>query len=250
MSGDTVDFHKMQALGNDFLVLDHSPSELNADDIQALACRKTGIGFDQLLSITPNHQGKHASLEIFNADGSIARMCGNGLRCITKFLIDYHQFPSSFQVSIDDQKYDVKMLDQDSYSVNMKAPMMCAFHEKHEPSYVLVNIGNLHAVIFDEVENKEAMFQKLYHKHNCNVHFASIHSLHRVDIKPYERGVGPTLACGSGACATVWAAHQFHQIAPRAHVAMPGGEVMVSINLSTSEIWLQGSAEYSFYGRI
>ena len=159
-------------------------------------------------------------------------------------------------------KYDVQLvndnchamgatyLDDKNYAVNMKAPVMCALHETHEPPYVLVNIGNLHAIVFQEVDNKEFMFQKLYRKHNCNVHFAKIHSLHRVDITPYERGVGSTLACGSGACASVWAAHQYQQLAPRAHVSMPGGEVMVSINLTTSEIWLQGSAEYSFYGNI
>jgi diaminopimelate epimerase len=238
----------MQALGNDFLIIDDVKA-LGIDKIQSLACRKTGVGFDQLLVVNPDIDNHNASVDIYNADGSSALMCGNGLRCVTKYLIDHYQYPNQFSVQIGQRHYHVEKLGDDEFAVNMKAPSTCAFHEHHEPPYVLVDIGNLHAVVFEDVPNKDSLFKRLHHKHNCNVHFATLHSLHRIDIKPYERGVGATLACGSGACATVWAAYQFYQLAPKAHVAMPGGEVVVSINVTTSELWLQGAAEYSFFGQ-
>ncbi|HJN37698.1 MAG TPA: diaminopimelate epimerase [Gammaproteobacteria bacterium] len=245
-----MDFHKMQALGNDFIIIDDVKNPLNIEQIQSLACRKTGVGFDQLLEIKPNISQHQVDVSIYNADGSSAQMCGNGLRCVTKYLIDHYQYPNQFVVEINQRSYHVEKIHDDEFAVNMKAPSTCAFHEKNDIPYVLVDIGNLHAVVFKEVSNKESLFKKLYHKHNCNVHFAELHSLYRMDIKPYERGVGATLACGSGACAAVWAAYQFYQLAPKAHVIMPGGEVMVSINVTTSELWLHGPAEYSFFGQI
>lgn len=214
-----IQFTKMHGLGNDFMVIDtfEKHLDLKAEQIQRWSHRKTGIGFDQLLMLEPCDNDKHvANYRIFNADGSEVEQCGNGARCIAKYLVDRaHAKSGSFTVETMTRVLEIQFDSDDAITVDMGEPSYTeeatlAFRGESMP-FVPVSLGNPHAIFYvsttDDVQHLTEISKLLQkdkrYPDGVNVSFAKMVSNDEIKVKTYERGVGVTEACGSGACAAV-----------------------------------------------
>jgi len=226
-------FIKMQAQGNDFVVLDgrHKPlPELNSELIQALADRRFGIGCDQLLVLLPDTQAD-ARLRIFNSDGSEADNCGNGLRCIGKLLLEEND-TTSVKIRLNDRSVLAEYGDS-GIRVHMGSAQISGRTDAH----VDVEIGNPHTVFFEAVEEFPA---------DRNIEIVSGQVGDNIYVDFIERGSGHTPACGSGACAVAIAVWETDGHSRPQTIHMPGGEVAVSGN--KDDIILEGPVSKVFTG--
>lgn len=226
-------FEKMQAQGNDFVIintLQQPIPEIDEPWIKNLCDRRYGIGCDQLLILKDDAQA-HASVRIFNADGSEAANCGNGLRCAGSLLMKFLN-KSVVMISLADRTVTVSESD-DLISVEMGSALV----EQVTPAHVDVSIGNPHSVFFEAVES---------FPENRNIEIITGQIADHAYIDIIERGAGRTLACGSGACAVataIW--HQEKHQRPLT-IEMPGGTVIVKG--SPENITLSGSVTHVFSG--
>jgi len=217
-----IPFIKMHGLGNDFIFIDKIdlPKSFNAEFIQKIAHRKTGIGCDQLI-VYSSFSPKRYLMEIYNADGSSAKMCGNATRCLGLHIFEQHQ-ETDVEIVVGDKILKVKVLDNGLVQANMgeaqfEAEWMpkTAFLTDIAYTYglnpkeiVCVDLGNPHIVIlYNNLSDQDKRslgerLQKIFEKiGGINVNFAKFIE-DQIDLKVWERGVGFTMACGSGACAT------------------------------------------------
>ncbi len=220
----SLKFVKMQAQGNDFIILDaiteHIP-DLSQSLIQKMCHRHWGVGCDQLLIIKESEQAD-ALLLIYNADGSLATNCGNGLRCVGDLLLT-QLAKDEVSIALADRVVLLRRTTQ-GIRVNMGKSMV----EKVTKDYIDVDMGNPHRVYFkDAVACPER-----------NVEIISSFDAQHAHICIIERGTGETLACGSGACATAVAIWQQEKHQQPLHIHMPGGVVMVSQH--HHDIYLEG----------
>ncbi len=208
-------FVKMQAQGNDFVLLDglrHALPSPDADFVRRIAERRYGVGCDQVLLLEPCKDAD-AAMRIFNSDGSEAANCGNGLRCAAEHLMRAHGIAAP-RIRLADRIVPARR-----GAAGIGVAMGAARIEAREGAHVDVNIGNAHRVFFEATEDFPA---------DRNVEIVTGQAADRIWIEIIERGAGRTLACGSGACAAavaVWALDG--RIRPL-EVAMPGGIVRVS----------------------
>ena len=227
-------FIKMQAQGNDFVILDGRASplpELTEELIRALADRRLGIGCDQLLVLLPDNQAD-ARLRIFNNDGSEAENCGNGLRCVGNLLLEAN---GATDVSIRINGRTVSAEHGDSgIRVHMGSAQVCARTDAH----VDIDIGNPHTVFFEAVETFPA---------DRNIDIVSGQIGDNIYVDFIERGSGHTPACGSGACAVAVAVWETDGHCRPQTIHMPGGEVTVSG--SKDDIALEGPVFQVFSGK-
>lgn len=259
-------FIKMEALGNDYIYVDmeENPS-LTPDGIKALApklCpRNKGVGADGIIILY--RENSHIFTRIFNPDASEAEVCGNGLRCVARLAFDkgWTDGKRSFDIVLGKTKKHIKAHVEDhEVSVNMgKAQISEAdtiFYKDNEIHYIPVSIGNPHAVIFvsdlnsvkveelgPAVENDKKFPQR------TNVEFAEVVSKTRIRLRIWERGTGETLACGSGACATAYAAFFSGFCEQDLEIEMKGGVAKVSIKEDQSML-LTGPVNYVFKGEL
>jgi diaminopimelate epimerase len=268
-------FSKMQALGNDFVVLDHTREKiiLNTTLIQKLCDRHFGIGCDQLLILEKiDHGADDFLMRIFNADGNEVYQCGNGMRCITRYIHEnYLPNTKKFSVSTARKKYQVAIQNDGLIAVNMDKPIFepkdIPFHAEIENKQYVVksdvgeftasvlSVGNPHCVIqVDEIEHVamnitgRALSKAPCFPEAANVEFMQIVNPELIKLRIYERGVGETLACGSGACASVAAGHHLGLLSDQVRVIMAGGELQ--IKMQNNEVWMLGPADYVFEGEI
>jgi diaminopimelate epimerase len=230
-----IPFTKMQAQGNDFIVLNGLNAELpelTGDFVRTITERRYGIGCDQLLvlAMLPDDQ-TDAILRIFNNDGSEAANCGNGLRCVGDLLM--REMDKS-QVSIALQDRIVKAeRTADGVRVEMGTAKITARTEAH----VDVDIGNAHRVFFEATEEFPT---------DCNIEIVTGQIADHVFIDIIERGTGHTPACGSGACATAAAIWHIEEHNRPQTIEMPGGTVTVSGSLDN--MVLEGTVSQTFEG--
>lgn len=267
----------MQALGNDFVVIDgvNQQVELSAQKVQSLANRHQGIGFDQLLLVEPStNPAVDFRYRIFNADGSEVSQCGNGARCLARFIRE-QGLSNKPEVKVQTQEGILRLryLRGNSASVSLGVPRFQPQEIPHQlqgngPFYQLmvegqafefltVNVGNPHVLIrVDQVDNADvAGIGGLLTSHpaflqGTNVGFVAIESPRRLRLRVYERGVGETLACGSGACAAAVLAQTQGWCQSDVLVSQQGGEVQVQWAGPGEEVWLSGPAEQVFMGVI
>ncbi len=272
-----ISFTKMHGLGNDFVVIDaiNQAVNLTPEQIQFMANRHFGIGFDQLLmvekAISDNADFKY---RIFNADGSEVGQCGNGARCFARFVRD-KKLSSKNEICVDTNSGQLllRFNDQDLITVNMGIP-------KHQPTeiplvaerelllYTLdidgvktafgaVSMGNPHAVI--QVDNVETApvsnIGKILESHaifpeRANIGFMQIMDRKTIKLRVYERGAAETLACGSGACAAVVVGIEQNLLDNTVNVKLPSGELNISWSGRGSPVFMTGSASYVFDGTI
>ncbi len=214
---ESIPFTKMHGLGNDFAVINtvDLPFTLPALPISQLADRHVGIGFDQLLIIEPSQQADFFC-RIFNADGSEAEQCGNGLRCVARFIHE-EGLNRSRSLSLETKAgiYPLAIPDYDHIRVTMGSPQIherlieLSLHSRLNPiSLSILSVGNPHAIVkvasLDNLPTDQIGSEISVHSHfpnGANVGFMQIVSPHHIRLRTFERGAGETFACGSNACA-------------------------------------------------
>ena len=270
---------KMQGCGNDFVIIDYDEFlklDMKITDAAKMLCdRHFGIGADGL--IIPNTSTEDADIGWFfyNSDGSTAQMCGNGMRCFAKYVYD--------NKLVDKKMFSVKtlagiikpeILDDGFVRVNMAQPILepekIPFIPSHNLNYKIsvknmifegnaVSMGNPHFVIFVAPEDDVMEFAKEYgpiietsaeFPEKTNVEFVKIKSYKKIELAVWERGCGITLACGTGACASVVAGILNGYIENSVEVQLPGGVVNViwngAPNKPQGDVFLSGPAEYVY----
>jgi len=275
--GMRLAFTKMHGLGNDFIVFDaeHPESVPGAEALRRLADRRTGIGFDQALVLSPPRRpDTDVYYRIFNADGSEVEQCGNGARCIAR-LVATRAARQERPLTMDspgglvearlrrDGLVSVAMgvPDFDPRSLPFEAEREMASYRIELPTgpveFGAVSIGNPHAVIrvrsvrdapVDSVG--PAMENHARFPRRVNVGFLEIVAPDHVRLRVFERGVGETQACGTGACAAVAVGRRHGPLAEEVRVDLPGGRLIVQWPGPGESIWLTGPAETAFEGTV
>ena len=268
-------FTKMHSLGNDFVLLDgvRRPFHLGRDHIQHLADRHRGIGCDQLIVAEPGQNGADFSMRIFNTDGSEAEQCGNGARCFAKFLHD-EGLTDQTRLVVDTGSRLIQLEIEDDWQVvvDMGAPGFepgaLPFDAQDEANvYQLdvagemveisaISLGNPHAVLLvDDVDTAPverlgpAIERHSRFPQRTNVGFACPITRSKIRLRVWERGVGETLACGSGACAATVACHRLGRIDEEIEVELPGGIALVRWP-GQGPVFLRGPAVTVYRGEI
>jgi diaminopimelate epimerase len=241
-------FTKMQGLGNDFVVID-GPTRLSADEITEICDRRFGIGADGVLVVT---QGEPIRMEYWNADGTPAEMCGNGLRCVARYAYDKGWAKDrNFTIQTPVGTRVVRVL-EDTVEAELGPPRLDGVKTIQDGEYELVDIGNPHAVAFvDDPDSTDvtgigAAIQQEFPE-GTNVEFAAIDGT-GVVMRVWERGVGETLACGTGMAAVAAVARARHGLAGTIDVTVPGGQAAIDIRDGVA--WVIGPAEYAFRGSV
>ena len=272
-----LEFTKMHGLGNDFIVFDAPRDGRLPSPTQwrALSARHTGIGFDQALVLEPPRRaGTQAYYRIFNADGGEVEQCGNGVRCLAAFL---HRRGTSGngELVLDSPAGPIRarVHDANLISVDMGAPNFDpkslpfdASAEAHvyplavagtEVEIGAVSMGNPHAVLtVSSVANAPVdRLGPAIEKHprfpnRVNVGFMEIIDRTHVRLRVFERGVGETLACGTGACAAVAVGRRHGRLDATVEVELPGGRLEITWQDMNEHIWMKGPTAVSFTGRV
>ena len=278
----SLPFTKMHGAGNDFVVIDlrAGVAPPGADLCRALADRHTGVGCDQILTIEPPRTAQAAaSYRIWNADGSPSQQCGNGARCIAAWVLRESVARDPERCLVDHFDLDspagthpVDVLDLHRYRIAMGQPVFeparipLRGFDRAQLEYALpcdgemlaigaVSMGNPHAVI--EVEDVDiapvATIGPAVQRHaafpeSVNVGFAQVVSRDRIRLRVFERGVGETLACGSGACAAAAVLMRRGRIDREVTVELPGGTLDIAWPDDDAQIAMSGPAAFVFEG--
>lgn len=241
-----IEFTKMQGLGNDFVVID-GPARLTVDEVTRLCDRRRGVGADGVLVVSP---GTPIAMDYWNADGSPAEMCGNGLRCVGRYARDRGWVTEDeFSVDTPVGLRRVRIL-AELLEAEMGTPLLEGEEKIEGHAYHLVDIGNPHAVrVVDDLAEIDVrtvgpvVAQQAGFDAGCNVEFMSVVG-DVLTMRVWERGVGETMACGTGMAAA--AAVALNGADGSMTVNVPGGTGSVEIRDGIA--WLTGPVEYSFRG--
>ena len=271
-------FWKMHGLGNDYIVIDNRDTLINSAVATGLArrlCeRRLSVGADGLL-LVENSAVADVKMRIFNADGSEAEMCGNGIRCFAKYCYENNiarkkELAVETLAGIKQTWLTVKDRVVTSVRVEMGAPTLersrismvgtgkCVNEklqvDREQYPVTCISVGNPHCVIFvdgvadfpvqlvgPKIEN-----HKLFPK-RTNVEFAQVLNRNELRLRVWERGCGETLACGTGACATVVAGNILGKVGNKVAVHLLGGDLEVEY---ADRLFLSGAAEKVFEGRL
>lgn len=253
--GTVTRFLKMQGLGNDFVVVDGS-IEIDPIRVAAMCDRRFGIGADGVLRVSVSDG--LVRMEYWNADGSEAEMCGNGLRCVARFALDQGKSRTpEFDIITPVGNRRVRVNDDGSAVVELGAVRAEADHTIEGLLFHGASVGNPHAVAFvddpaaidvagvgSRVGTDLSRFPA-----GANVEFVRVVGPARVEMRVWERGVGETLACGTGivvAAAVARSTGAIDDTTDRVEVAVPGGEAIAW--LVDGSWWLEGPATYVFEG--
>ncbi len=242
----------MHGLGNDFVVVgDGTP--VTAADVAAWCDRRRGIGADGVLRVS---DGGGVRMEYWNADGSAAEMCGNGLRCVARYAFDRGKTPGpEFTVDTAVGERPVVVRPDGTVRAFLGAPGEPPATPFELAGYAVepVSLGNPHGVIFVDdpfATPVEAVGPLVatdpQFPDGANVEFISVAARDRLALRVWERGVGETLACGSGAAAATLVAHRRGLVGGRATVDLLGGPLVVEV--TDEGVWIEGPAEYVFSG--
>ena len=276
-----LSFTKMHGLGNDFAVVDllTQRAKLSPAQIAALADRHRGIGFDQLLAVEPPRRPEaDFRYRIFNTDGSEAEQCGNGARCFARFVVERGLTKKQTLVlEVPRGTITATLQEQGWVEVDMGAPSFAldAFPVTLGPrakaqglsvelstdagpaTLTLVSMGNPHGVVFvpsvadAPVETLGAALQA--HEafpESLNVGFCEVVDRKHLRLRVFERGVGETQACGSGACAAVAAAREQGWVGDEVTVTLPGGDLRLRWQGPGAPILMAGPTAVVYEGQV
>jgi len=272
-----LDYLIMHGAGNRILIVDSRERDAQPpadDELRRLSDASTGPGFDQLMWVTsPQGGGLDAAYRIFNADGSEVEQCGNGVRCVAWMLARESGRDGTLRLESPAGVVEARIESDGRITVSMGAP-------EFEPSRIpfiagnradryllsvdgadydvsVLSMGNPHCVmqVADARSAEIARLGPLVERHErfperVNVGFMAIRGRKAIDLRVYERGVGETLACGTGACAAVVAGQRLGQLDDPVTVSLPGGQLMVSWRGDAEPVWLTGNAELISEGKI
>lgn len=267
----------MHGLGNDFIIIDAVNQAIGWDKekIQQLADRHTGIGFDQCLLIEkPANANTDFNIRIFNADGQAVEQCGNGMRCVARFIADKRlsdkkQLRLATHAAIviahlnDDTTISVKMgiPHLQPADIPLLATAQAAYYTLTVVDQTVqvqaLNIGNPHAVLtIDDVSKADVQsLGAALNKHpdfpqGVNVGFMQVCDPQHIKLRVYERGAGETRACGSGACAAVVAGRLANKLQEQVTVSLPGGDLHIAWAGEGTNVHMSGPATTVFEGCI
>ena len=280
---ENIAFEKYHGNGNDFIIIDLRNNKTlnnlylsNSFDVKKLCDRRFGIGGDGVIFVKEPDNSNFAKMIIYNSDGTEAQMCGNGIRCLVEFL---HNSMNSFN---DISKYSIETkagLKIAEYrgkeiSVKMGRPILEASkipttidtQKNSLPSYFFkesnfeyegyaVGMGNPHLIFFmKDINNLSLSLLGQIFENNklfpekTNVHFSQIIDRDSIKVSVWERGVGPTLACGTGACAVHVAAYKLGLCNSETTIHLPGGNLRIKWSPLEEEILMTGNAKKVFSG--
>ena len=263
-----VSFVKMSAAGNDFIIIDSRKNnyQFNQNQISKIS-KRNNIGCDQFIILKNSNQA-NIFMDIYNSDGSGSAACGNATRCVAFLVMQ--------ETNLDEILVETKAgilpckKESDSIVVNMGKPqfewdkiplshkMKTDLITINALDFAAVNVGNPHIVTFVNAELSDEDFFKLgpklenhdFFPQKTNVEFAKIISPEEIKVRVWERGVGETLACGSGACAVgVVALKKGLTHCKEAKISFKGGDIFISLN-TEGEVLMRGGATKIFYGVI
>ena len=280
-----ITFEKYQGNGNDFVVIDSRGNNLYKDyktnkifDIKNICNRQFGIGADGVIFIEEASEDNYAKMIIFNSDGSEAQMCGNGIRCLVEYLhlndstmnenIEYKiETKAGLKIAkyINDEitvKMGVPILDSQNIPTTIEkkinsVPTHNFIAENFNSKGYAVGMGNPHLIFFVQdlesidlsklgpILEKNELFPE-----KTNVHFCQILNRENIKVKVWERGAGPTLACGTGACAVHVAAYKLGLCNSETLVILPGGHLKIDWSNDYCEVIMTGNAKKVFSGTI
>jgi diaminopimelate epimerase len=272
-----VKFTKMHGAGNDFVMIDSISQriKLRPQDIRRIADRRLGIGCDQLLLVEPpGSPDADFRYRIFNADGSESGQCGNGARCFARF-VRHRQLTQQQRMVVETGSGNMTLTVLDNHSVEVAMgqprflPADIPFNRAEQTQdYALrigdeqlrigaLSMGNPHAVLaVESVDNGSverlgaAIESHPDFPERVNAGFMQLVDRENIRLRVYERGVGETLACGSGACAAVVHGQRMGWLDQRVTVELPGGKLTVDWAGGRSNVLLTGPTAISFEGSI
>ena len=279
---DNLEFVKMHGAGNDFIMINCLKNKVSISGklTKKLCNRHKGIGADGIISILPaENNNNDFKMRIFNSDGSEAEMCGNGIRCFAYYLYSQNittQKKLNVETKAGIIKPEIKSDNNKNglVRVNMGQPKFKAEQipaiVKDDTDYIqdyklqvngntftinCVSMGNPHSIIFNKkIDNLNLRkWGKKIENHpmfpeKTNVEFVQIYDRSNINIKVWERGAGITMACGTGACASVAAGIKNNLLDSRVKVSLPGGDLF--IDWSSEDIFMTGPAKIVFSGKI
>ena len=271
----SIKITKMQGLGNDFVIVDYEEFKktgLSMSELAIKLCnRHFGIGADgMIIPDLSSSQSADIGWYFYNSDGSTAQMCGNGMRCFAKYVYD-NKFVNKKSFSVKTLAGIIKpeLLEDGTVRVDMGAPILEDERIPFKGERVLkaldrefqinpVSMGNPHCIIFTEEDPLylAQTYGPTIEKHEffpekTNTEFVKVLKRNEVDMRVYERGCGITLACGTGACATVVAGVLNNLTEQKVKVNLLGGSVIIEWRGSSDNleehVYMTGRADYSFF---
>ena len=273
-----MQFWKMHGLGNDFIVVDNRDekiSESNAADLARRLCeRRFSVGADGLLLLS-NSTSADVKMRIFNADGSEAEMCGNGIRCLAKYCYENNivrkyalaveTLAGIKQTWLTTENLDVKTVKVDMgtaaferSAIPMHGEGTCIYQDLQvdgeQYKMTCLSVGNPHCVVFVpevdafpvEVVGPKIENHSLFPK-KTNVEFVQVLNENELRVRVWERGCGETFACGTGACAAVAAGKRLGKVSGRVTVHLVGGDLNIDY---VERLFMSGPAEKVFEGKL
>lgn len=286
-----IHFTKMHGIGNDYIYIDGSAERLRDPSAAArvLSDRHRGIGSDGLILINPSAQADF-EMEMYNADGSRGKMCGNGIRCVGKYVYD-HGLTDKLELAIETLsgirtlrlipgedgrisrvQVDMGRADFSPLHIPVDTALLSEAGDG-EPGRVLerpfrfgdreyritaLSMGNPHCVIFTDTDVSALPLETLgpligghpLFPEGVNVEFVNCLSPDHLRMRVYERGSGETMACGTGACAVLAAAHAAGRAEGQATVSLLGGDLTIALSPKSGHIFMTGPAEEVFRGEV
>ena len=278
-----IPFSKYEGLGNDFIIFNNLEGKLsdvinnlNKQFIKKLCDRHLGVGSDGLIIAQDSDNQSDLTMDIYNSDGTQAEMCGNGIRCLIKYIIDKNLFPrlKSFKINTLSGIIVSEYTQKNLIRVNMGKPYLnpediptyatVGVHSLPEGSielngylyqFTAVGMGNPHMVIIVKSLNDiniEILGPKLeksdFFPAQTNVHFVEIVNPNMIKMKVWERGSGITKACGTGACAVLVACKMQGLCDNYSKILLPGGELSIDWPKKDSSVFMEGPANHVFNG--
>jgi diaminopimelate epimerase len=276
-----MEFTKMHGLGNDFIIVsgERALPDHVAELAKKLCNRFFGIGADGLVYILPSVNADF-KMRIINSDGSEAEQCGNAIRCVAKYVYD-NGLTQKTELTIETLGAGVQPVRLEteggrvqSVTVDMGQPILNGLAipttidaepvlghpitvEGREFTFTAVSMGNPHCVIYveDAASFDLAVWGPKLERHplfprKMNVEFATVHSRSQVDMRVWERGAGPTLACGTGACATLVSSVLNGLTDRKATISLAGGDLLIEWSEDNNRIYMTGPAAIVYSGAL
>lgn len=276
-----IEFSKYQGLGNDFILIDNRHTAkpiITPEQAIAICDRHFGIGGDGVIFALPGKADTDYTMRIYNSDGSEPEMCGNGIRCLAKFIADLEgntEVNKSYKIDTLAGLIVPKLEENGDVTVDMGEPELTASKipttltgvegkviaqplKVAERTWLVttVSMGNPHCITF--VEDSEAIALEqigpLFEHHpvfpqRTNTEFIEVVKPDYVKMRVWERGAGITLACGTGACASVVAGVLNHQCDRSSTVELPGGCLQINWSAADNRVYMTGPATKVFQGQ-
>jgi diaminopimelate epimerase len=259
-----INFSKMQGLGNDFVLIDSRKEKLEGTDLKLLVTRicdrHFGVGADGVLVVWPSKKA-HYRMQIFNPDGSEPEMCGNGIRCFAKYVYETDKL-SEEVISVETPAgilLPAVILGPEKSVIGVEVDMGLPSDEGEVKlqgyNFKKISMGNPHAIALIDDMTKVDLYEvgprienDPHFPNRTNVEFVKVMNDKEIEVAVWERGAGETLACGTGACASVVAASLAGKIGRRAVVHLPGGDLDIEWS-EDKHVLMRGPVEIVFEGK-